>query len=90
MKDSTRNLKQLLSQKEIKDCIEAMGKKISAQYSKSNPIFIGVLNGSFIFMADLLRSVTIDCEVDFIKIRSYSGQKSSGTIKLLKNISCDI
>ena len=90
MKDSTRNLKKLLSQKEIKDCIEAMGKKISAQYSNSNPIFIGVLNGSFIFMADLLRSVTIDCEVDFIKIRSYSGQKSSGTIKLLKDISCDI
>ena len=67
-----------------------MGKKISAQYSNSNPIFIGVLNGSFIFMADLLRSVTIDCEVDFIKIRSYSGQKSSGTIKLLNDISSDI
>ena len=66
------------------------GGKISAQYSNSNPIFIGVLNGSFIFMADLLRSVTIDCEVDFIKVRSYSGKKSSGTIKLLKDISCDI
>ena len=90
MKDVTGNLKKLLSLKEIKDCVEAMGEKISAQYSNSNPIFIGVLNGSFIFMADLLRSVTIDCEVDFIKIRSYSGQKSSGTIKLLKDISCDI
>ena len=90
MKDSTRKLKKLLSQKEIKDRVEAMGKKISVQYSNSNPIFIGVLNGSFIFMADLLRSVTIDCEVDFIKVRSYSGKKSSGTIKLLKDISCDI
>ena len=90
MKDLTSNLKKLLSQKEIKDRVEAMGKKISVQYSNSNPIFIGVLNGSFIFMADLLRSVTIDCEVDFIKVRSYSGKKSSGTIKLLKDISCDI
>ena len=90
MKDLTGNLKKLLSQIEIKDCVEAMGEKISAQYSNSNPIFIGVLNGSFIFMADLLRSVTIDCEVDFIKVRSYSGKKSSGTIKLLKDISCDI
>ena len=88
MKDLTGNLKKLLSQKQIKDCVEAMGGKISAQYSNSNPIFIGVLNGSFIFMADLLRSVTIDCEVDFIKVRSYSGKKSSGTIKLLKDISC--
>ena len=90
MKDLTGNLKKLLSQKEIKDCVEVMGEKISAQYSNSNPIFIGVLNGSFIFMADLLRSVTIDCEVDFIKVRSYSGKKSSGKIKLLKDISCDI
>ena len=90
MRDLTGNLKKLLSQKEIMDCIEAMGEKISAQYLNSNPIFIGVLNGSFIFMADLLRSVTIDCEVDFIKVRSYSGKKSSGTIKLLKDISCDI
>ena len=90
MKDLTGNLKKLLSKKEIMGCIEAMGKKISAQYSNSNPIFIGVLNGSFIFMADLLRSVTIDCEVDFIKVRSYSGKKSSGTIKLLKDISSDI
>ena len=90
MKDFSGNLKRLFSSEEIKDCVEAMGKKISAQYSNSNPIFIGVLNGSFIFMADLLRSVTIDCEVDFIKVRSYSGKKSSGTIKLLKDISCDI
>ena len=90
MKDLSGHLEKLLSQKEIKDCVEAMGEKISAQYSNSNPIFIGVLNGSFIFMADLLRSVTIDCEVDFIKVRSYSGKKSSGKIKLLKDISCDI
>ena len=90
MKDLPGNLKKLLSQQNIKDCVEAMGKKISAQYSNSNPIFIGVLNGSFIFMADLLRSVTIDCEVDFIKVRSYSGKKSSGTIELLKDISFDI
>ena len=90
MRDLTSKLKKLLSQKEIKDCVESMGEEISARYSNSIPIFIGVLNGSFIFMADLLRSVTIDCEIDFIKVRSYSGKKSSGTIKLLKDISCDI
>ena len=90
MKDFSGNLKRLFSSEEIKDCVEDLGKRISNQYAKSNPIFIGVLNGSFIFMADLMRSVTIDCEVDFIKVRSYSGKKSSGTIKLLKDISCDI
>ena len=90
MRVLTSKLKKLLSQKEIKDCVESMGEEISARYSNSIPIFIGVLNGSFIFMADLLRSVTIDCEIDFIKVRSYSGKKSSGTIKLLKDVSCDI
>ena len=90
MRDLTGNLKKLLSQKEIKDCVMSMGEEISERYSNSNPIFIGVLKGSFIFMADLLRSVAIDCEVDFIKVRSYSGKKSSGRIKLLNNISCDI
>jgi len=90
VRDLTGNLKKLLSQKEIKDCVMSMGEEISERYSNSNPIFIGVLKGSFIFMADLLRSVAIDCEVDFIKVRSYSGKKSSGRIKLLNNISCDI
>jgi Hypoxanthine-guanine phosphoribosyltransferase len=90
MKELTGNLKRLFSPQEIKDRVENMGEKISNQYSNSNPIFIGVLNGSFIFMADLLRTVSVDCEVDFIKVRSYSGKKSSGTIKLLKDISCDI
>ena len=42
------------------------------------------------FMADLLRSISIDCEMDFIKVRSYVGKKSSGTIQLIKDISADV
>lgn len=85
-----KNLIKLYSLKEIEARVNEMGKEISMHFSKTEPIFIGVLNGSFVFMADLLRSVTIDCEVDFIKVRSYSGKKSSGTIHLLKDISSDI
>jgi hypoxanthine phosphoribosyltransferase len=67
-----------------------MGKEISGKYTDKDPIFIGVLNGSFMFMADLLRSISIDCEMDFIKVRSYVGKKSSGTIQLIKDISADV
>ena len=85
-----KNLIKLHSSKEIEARVNEMGKEISMHFSKTEPIFIGVLNGSFVFMADLLRSLTINCEVDFIKVRSYSGKKSSGTIHLLKDISSDI
>ena len=80
----------LLSAKVIQRRVKEMGLEISGIFSKKDPIFIGVLNGSFMFMADLLRSVFIDCEMDFIKVRSYVGSKTTGTIKLIKDISADI
>ena len=90
MQEIKKSLIELYSSKEIETRVNEMGKEISMHFSKSNPIFIGVLNGSFIFIADLLRSLSIDCEIDFIKVRSYSGKRSSGTIHLLKDISSDI
>ena len=90
MQEIKKSLIELYSSKEIEARVNDMGKDISIHFSTSNPIFIGVLNGSFIFMADLLRSLSIDCEIDFIKVRSYSGKRSSGTIHLLKDISSDI
>ena len=80
----------LISPEKIKKRVLEMGKEISEKYSDKDPIFIGVLNGSFMFMADLLRSISIDCEMDFIKVRSYVGKKSSGTIQLIKDISADV
>ena len=90
MKNLTNNLVQLYSSADIQNRVSAMGKSISKKFEAKNPIFIGVLNGSFMFMADLLRAVTIECEMDFIKVRSYSGKKSSGTIQLIKDISADV
>ena len=80
----------LISPEKIQKRVLEMGKEISEKYSGKDPIFIGVLNGSFMFMADLLRSISIDCEMDFIKVRSYVGKKSSGTIQLIKDISADV
>jgi hypoxanthine phosphoribosyltransferase len=86
--DQKRTL--LISPEKIQKRVLELGKEISGKYKDKDPIFIGVLNGSFMFMADLLRSISIDCEMDFIKVRSYVGKKSSGTIQLIKDISADV
>ena len=83
-------MKLLLSENEIKDRVKALGKKITKDYEGKKPIFIGILNGCYVFMADLLREVELDVEVDFVKIRSYEGASSTGTIKFRKDISADI
>ena len=83
-------MKLLISENEIKDRVKALGKKITKDYEDKKPIFIGILNGCYVFMADLLREVELDVEVDFVKIRSYEGDSSTGTIKFRKDISADI
>ncbi|HIA94521.1 MAG TPA: hypothetical protein EYO16_04525 [Candidatus Marinimicrobia bacterium] len=69
--DSKRAL--MISPEEIQKRVSEMGQEISGKFAGKDPIFIGVLNGSFMFMADLLRAISIDCEMDFIKVRSYVG-----------------
>mgnify|MGYP001311244103 CR=1 FL=1 len=83
-------MKLLLSENEIKERVKILGKKINEDYNGKRPIFIGILNGCYVFMADLLREVKLDIEVDFVKIRSYEGNSSTGTIKFRKDISADI
>ena len=84
------NMSLLITSEEIQERVNELGKVISQKFDSKNPIFIGVLNGSFMFMADLLRTLSIDCEMDFIKVRSYMGMKNTGTIQLIKDISADV
>jgi hypoxanthine phosphoribosyltransferase len=67
-----------------------LGIQFSVDYENRCPIFIGVLNGSFIFMADLLKEVTISCEVGFIKVSSYEGVASTGTVKEIFGLPQDL
>ncbi len=83
-------MKLLLSESEIKKRVKELADKISKDYKNKTPIFVGILNGSYVFMADLLRELSIHVEVDFVKIRSYDGDSSIGTIKFRKDISADI
>ncbi len=80
-----------LSERKIRDRVRELGAKLNRDYKGRVPIFIGVLNGSFIFFADLIREVTIDCEVDFFKLSSYGDAKiSSGNVTLLKDLNCQV
>ena len=67
-----------------------MAIELSNKFENKKPIFIGVLNGSFIFASDLLRNLSINCEIDFIKLSSYKGQNTTCTVRLLKYISANI
>ena len=61
----------LLTREQIETRIRELGRQISQDYRGKNPIVIGVLNGGFLFMADLIRQIEIDLEIDFIKLSSY-------------------
>ena len=80
----------LIPTDEIQKKVAEMGKKISADFSGKDPIFVGVLKGCFIFMADLMRYVTINCSMDFMAVSSYSGTRSTGAVKINKDLSEDI
>jgi hypoxanthine phosphoribosyltransferase len=81
----------MIGERRIRARVKQLARKISTDYRGTVPVFIGVLNGSFIFFADLIREVTIECEVDFLKLSSYGDEKiSSGKVKLLKDLNCQV
>lgn len=80
-----------LDEETIRDRIHVLGRQISKDYEGKAPILIGVLNGAFMFIADLMRAITVDCEVDFLKLSSYGAQKvSSGDVRELKRIDANV
>jgi hypoxanthine phosphoribosyltransferase len=85
------NYRLMISESEINKRMVEIGDEISKKFDGKTPILIGVLNGGFIFLADLIRYINIDCEIDFIRISSYGDEKeSTGHIKVLKPLSADI
>ena len=70
--------------------IRLMGIQLNVDYENKCPLFIGVLNGSFLFMADLIKEVNIPCEVAFMRVASYEGTSSSGQVKELIGLPANI
>ncbi|HNX63636.1 MAG TPA: hypoxanthine phosphoribosyltransferase [Oscillospiraceae bacterium] len=83
--------KVLISEQEIKDKISEMGALISKEYDGKKLLMVSVLKGAFVFMADLMRAVTIPCEIDFMCVSSYQNSTvSSGTVKITKDLNLDV
>jgi hypoxanthine phosphoribosyltransferase len=80
----------LAYEKEILPAIEKVAAQLNQDYKDKNPLFVVVLNGSFLFAADLIKRFNGACEVSFIKVKSYEGTSSTGDIKELLSIEEEI
>jgi hypoxanthine phosphoribosyltransferase len=80
----------MLGHDEIQQRITDLGNRFNQDYLNQKPLFIGVLSGSFMFLADLMKVVTIPAEITFVKLASYEGERSSGNIKLEMGLSTSL
>lgn len=81
----------VLSRAEIAQHVKTLARQISRDYAEKDLVLIGILKGAFIFLADLVRELTIPVEIDFVRLASYgSDTSSSGHVELTKEIELDI
>lgn len=88
IKDKT--FKTFIPEEQILQRVKAVAEKINKDLDGKNPLFLAVLNGSFVFAADLIRYITIPSEVSFVKLASYQGTASTGTVKEVFGINEDL
>ena len=88
VKDKT--FKTFIPEEEIQQRIKSVAEKINKDMAGKTPLFLAVLNGSFVFAADLMRYITIPCEISFVKLASYQGTVSTGEIKEVIGINEDL
>lgn len=85
--NSKAELRVLFTHQEIEAAVKRLASEISSDYRNKNPLLLGVLRGSFVFLADLIRQLDFPLEVDFIGLSSYgSGTQTSGRIKVVKKL----
>jgi len=79
-----------IPESEILEKVKIVAERINHDYKDKTPLFLAVLNGAFMFAADIMREVTIPCEISFVKLASYQGTTSTGTIKEVMGINEDL
>ena len=83
--------KVLIDESELKSIVKRLGAEITADYKDKKVLLIGILKGSVIFMADLMREIEVPCNIDFMAVSSYgNGTESSGRVKINKDLDNDI
>ncbi|GAK43118.1 hypoxanthine phosphoribosyltransferase [Paenibacillus urinalis] len=81
----------LISEEELQSKIKELGEILSKEYADRNPLVICVLKGAFIFMADLVKNITVPVEMDFMAVSSYGAStKSSGVVKIIKDLDASV
>jgi hypoxanthine phosphoribosyltransferase len=88
--ESPYRFRKLIDRETIQEHVQQVAARLRTDYRDKEPLLVGVLNGCFIYMADLIRAMNIPCEVDFVKLSSYGDAMSPGAITLLKDVDADL
>ena len=88
IKDQT--FKTSIPEAQILERVKAVAERINTDMADKNPLLLAMLNGSFVFAADLMREITVPCEISFVKMSSYQGTSSTGKVKQLLGLNEDI
>ena len=86
----SKKFKKFISYTQIKNSIDKLILRINKDYAQKTPVFIGVLNGSFLFCADLIKEYDGDCEVAFVRVASYQGTQTSGSVENIMGLTIDL
>ena len=79
-----------ISEERIQTEVSRIAQQMNIELAEKDPIFLGILNGAFMFASDLYKQITFPCQITFLKLTSYSGTKSTGTVKQLIGINFDL
>ena len=85
-----KQFKTFITEEQILKEVARVGEEINRDLADANPLFVSVLNGSFMFTADLMKHVSVPCENSFVKLASYAGTSSTGKVKELVGLNDDI
>ena len=85
-----KNFEKYILSNDLQAKVKELSNRINNELDGRKPIFVVVLNGAFIFASDLLKNVTIDCEIAFVKLSSYQGTQSSGVVQQIIGLDMDI
>ncbi len=85
-----KHFKPFITEEQIQKEVTRIAVEMNKDLADSDPIFLGILNGAFMFASDLYKQITFPCQITFLKLTSYSGTKSTGTVKQLIGINFDL
>lgn len=85
-----RQFRKYIPYDDLQEKVRAVARVINRDMEGLNPVFVCVLNGAFMFAADLLKEITVDCEITFLRMKSYQGMQSAGMLKAIQPLEVDI